>query len=137
MLTPGYKAEGSYLTAVSFVGAPRCRWWFACDCGKRVIREASKVLNLHTRSCGCYRRKHSAKVAAGIGGARERKAGVTRTLLGTRVIRQPGVVKHRMDGINDGGRSATHPGPSKYGRPDLFAFTWPPVGVAADVAEAA
>ncbi len=189
------------LTAHHYVGAPRNQWQFVCDCGEKVVREATKVRSGHTSSCGCYRsdrgkeivkgyqvarvgnrwhaedltgrtynrltvtslhhiadngarhwlcrcdcgterivegasikrgkvkscgclRREMSRVAVVLAQNTRRGAKVQRTQMGTKVLRMGAVLRHRMDGISDGAKPGQ--GPSAYGRPDLFAFAWPP-----------
>lgn len=38
------------------------QWLCICDCGKEVITAKSKLLNGHTKSCGCYQRDRTSEV---------------------------------------------------------------------------
>lgn len=126
MIEPGFKPVGSYLTAVSYVGAPRHRWWFECGCGKRVIREAKKVIDLHTRSCGCYRREvaklvRDDKLRSGPPSAKPKHQRVVR-MEGTGGIRE--IVVYCQERPEHRAKRSSY----KHGRPDLFAFAFPAPG---------
>ena len=127
------------LTPVRPVGKAPCGsllWDCVCSCdGKTGFPGAKTVSTRKLRegtveSCGCLKHEGSIKGGKKAGSVLKARAGkqVRRTAMGTRVARYENVTRHYMDAVNDGGRSLTHPGPSKYGKPDLFALQWPAPG---------
>lgn len=102
-------------------------WLCVCSCPAKTERvvEGASVKRGKVKSCGCLRREVS-KVNVLLAHATRRRGSVQRTLMGTKVIHGVGVTRHRMDGLSEGGKPGL--GPSKYGRPDLFALQWPAPG---------
>ena len=62
----GYKPKGSKLTPIEYIGDSI--WKCKCDCGNYVNVKTSRILNLHTKSCGCYRKENSSKLGKALKG---------------------------------------------------------------------